>query len=308
MLELRHLRALRAIAEHGSLTAAAESLDQTQSALSHLVAELERRGGSPLLDRSRRPLRLTAAGERIRRCAEAVLPLMTETEADLAALQRDGDARLFLATECYGCLEWLLPAMDAFRAERPEVELDLRLGGGFDRLGDLVEGAVDLVVTPDTPRRRGIHYLPLFAYDMVLVCAPGHPLAARPHIRPRDLAGETLVTYPVSTCRLDLYARFLEPAGIQPAGRVTSELTAVIEQKVASGTGVAALPAWTVSTGVTAGRVVTRPLGAKGLRSRLHAALRRDDDEQGKRFAVIARRTAKRSLPDIDLRAVEGHK
>jgi len=192
----------------------------------------------------------------------------------------------------------------AFRAERPAVDLDLRLGSGFDRLDDLVAGALDLVVTPDAVRRRRLRFEPLFAYRMLLICAPDHRLAGRKVVRAADLARETLITHPVSTCRLDVYTRLLEPAGVLPARRLTSELTAVIEQKVASGQGVAALPEWTVGKGLHSGRIVAVDLGRGGMRSRLYAAYRADASaEHAERFVHLARRVAGRQLPGVELLA-----
>ncbi|NRA37749.1 MAG: LysR family transcriptional regulator [Planctomycetes bacterium] len=300
MIELRHLRALKAIAEHKNLTAAADALMQTQSALSHLLSDFERRSSLTLLDRSTRPIRLTQAGQRLLRCAEDVLPLIEQCESDLKNTLLDNSNRLHIATECYGCLEWLIPAMDACRTQQPHLELDLRLGSSFDRLGDLIDGSIDMVITPDQTQRKNIRYLPLFEFEMVLICSPSHRLAQRRYIKAKDLSDETLLTYPVSTCRLDVYTRFLEPAGIHVGKRITSELTAMIEQKVAFDHGVAVLPAWTVSASVRSGRLLTRPLGQKGMHSQLYAALRNNDQRgHGENFAHIARHTAQHNVPDI---------
>ncbi|TVR16742.1 MAG: LysR family transcriptional regulator [Planctomycetota bacterium] len=278
MIDCRLLRVLTAITHYQSVTAAAQHLHLSQSALSHLVSDYEQRLGIVLLNRRVRPIALTAAGERLLTCAKQVLPALDQAAADLQALRHRQGQRLYLATECYSCLEWLLPSMDRLRGEQVDIDLDLRLGSGFERLQDLQAGSVDLVITPDAPKRHRLRFIPLFSFPMVLVCGPRHPLAQRAWIQPRDLTGETLITYPVSTCRLDIYHRFLEPAGLQPKGRITSELTAIIEQKVASGAGVAALPLWCVSAALEAGRIVVRPLGKQGMRSHLFAAARERDD------------------------------
>ncbi|MCB1648041.1 MAG: LysR family transcriptional regulator, partial [Pseudomonadales bacterium] len=77
MLEIKHLKTIAAIADQGSLVMAAEKLFLTQSALSHQIKEIESRLGVRLFIRKSRPLRLTAAGERILETARSVLPLMT---------------------------------------------------------------------------------------------------------------------------------------------------------------------------------------------------------------------------------------
>ena len=83
MLELKHLRTIVAITEYGSLVLAAEKLFLTQSALSHQLKEIESRLGVSLFIRKSRPVRLTAAGERLLETARSVLPIMTSTERDM---------------------------------------------------------------------------------------------------------------------------------------------------------------------------------------------------------------------------------
>lgn len=295
MIELRHLRALQAIATQGGLTAAARSLHCTQSALSHLIAELERQEKLPLLRRDVRPLQFTEAGRRLLRAAEAILPQITALDEDLARLRRGTDGRLLLLLECHSCFDWLVPVMDRYRADHPAVELDLRLGASFDPLPALAEGVVDLVITSERERSPGVQADVLFRYQIVAVLPPDHPLTKRERLQPKDFSGQPLVTYPVDECRLDLYTRFLEPAAVQPGRRRTAELTAMIVQVVAGGHALAALPQWAVQDAVGRGTVVTRPL-ARGLWAEMRA-LRRS--EQGgvpyvDDFVDIARRGAPR--------------
>ena len=84
-LELRHLRSLRAIHEQGGLARAAEVLNLTQSALSHQIKALEEQAGVELFLRKTKPLRLSAAGMRLLRTAEQVLPLIDAAEAEFRA-------------------------------------------------------------------------------------------------------------------------------------------------------------------------------------------------------------------------------
>jgi LysR family transcriptional regulator for metE and metH len=85
------------------------------------------------------------------------------------------------------------------------------------------------------------------------------------------LQNETLVTYPIPDDRLDIVREVLRPAKMDPPRRKT-ELTVAILQLVASGRGVAALPGWTVQPFLDRNYVVGRPVGKKGLHSRLYAA------------------------------------
>ncbi|MEJ5209994.1 MAG: LysR family transcriptional regulator, partial [Burkholderiales bacterium] len=120
MIELRHLRALAALAETGSVSRAAVRLNLTQSALSHQIASLEAYLGLALLERRRRPLRLTAAGEQLLALARRVLPEVDAVRQELARLKAGGATReLRIAVECHTCYDWLMPAMDAYRERHP---------------------------------------------------------------------------------------------------------------------------------------------------------------------------------------------
>lgn len=290
MLELRHLKALHAIARHGALTAAARSLHCTQSALSHLVSDIERQQQLQLLRRDQRPLQLTEAGRRLVRAAETILTQVATLEEDLARLRRGTEGRLLLLLECHSCFDWLVPVMDRYRAIRPTIELDLRLGASFDPVPALLEGVVDLVITAERGKSPSVHADSLFRYEIVAVLPPSHPLARRERLQPKDFSAQTVVTYPVEECRLDLYTRFLEPAGVTPGRRRTAELTALIVQIVAGGHALAALPAWAVQDAVKRGSVVTRPLG-RGLWAELRALRRAEqvDTEYLTAFVTLAK-------------------
>ncbi|MCL5059667.1 MAG: LysR family transcriptional regulator [Candidatus Thermoplasmatota archaeon] len=272
-IELRHLRLLQAVAEAGGLTAAAERLHLTQSAVSHQLKALEDGLGLPLVERAARPVQLTAAGRRLLALAHAALPQVEAALRDLAKL-KDGDAgELRIAVECHTCYDWLMPAMDSYRDVWPGVELDLLGGFRADPVGLLLDGRADLVITSEAAPRAGVVHAPLFGFEMLALLPPGHPLAARKWLSPTDFADHTLITYPVPEDRLDLIRRVLHPAGIKPPRR-EAQLTVAILQLVASRRGLAALPAWAVAPYLERGYVVARSIGKHGLWAELYATVR----------------------------------
>lgn len=299
MLDIHHLRVVQVIARTGSLTAAARELHCTQSALSHLLNDLERTVAVRLVDRDRRPVCLTPAGIRVAECAAAVLPQMATLTEDLTRISQGATGRLLISLECHSCIEWLAPAMAAYRGTHPQIDLDLRMGANFDPLPSLASGAVDLVITSERSGAAGVISDPLFRYQIIAAVPERSPLKAKAYLEPRDFAGATVITYPVAECRLDLYTRFLEPAGVVPARRRTAELTAMIIQWVASGQGVAALPSWAL-TGIQA-QMALLPLGRSGLWTDLYA-LRRTSDQGAAHldaFVAAVRRESFRALQGI---------
>ena len=272
--DLRHLRTLAALRDTGSLVEASERVFLTQSALSHQIKALETRMGCALFVRKTKPVRFTPAGRRLLELADEVLPLVHAASRDVGLYASGESGRLHLAIECHSCFEWLLPAIDRFRDQRPEVDLDIAGGFNFDPLPALARGDLDLVVTADPNDDPALAYAPLFGYEAQLAVASSHPLAARDVITPQDLAGETLITYPVERSRMDVFKRFLDPAGVEPARMRSAELTPMMVQLVATGRGVACLPNWALHEYIARGYVVGKSLGEDGIWPNLYAAVR----------------------------------
>lgn len=279
-LEIRHLRSLRAIHEQGGLARAADVLNLTQSALSHQIKALEVQAGVELFLRKTKPLRLSAAGMRLLRTAEQVLPLIDAAEAEFRAVEQGRAGRLHVAMECHHCFDWLLPVLDQFRRAWPEVDMDIRSSLSLKALPALVRGEVDMVISSDPEDLPEVTFLPLFDYAPTMVVASDHPLAAKGYADPQDLLAETLITYPMDRGRLDVFSQFLDPAGVEPAQIRRVEQTAVALMLVASGRGVAVMPDWVLRAQAGNHELATIRLGQKGMLRRLFAAIRTEDLDQ----------------------------
>ncbi|MFT4174585.1 MAG: LysR family transcriptional regulator [Rhodocyclaceae bacterium] len=302
MIEIRHLRSLIAIAQTGRISAAAQRVHLTQSALSHQLKALEAHYGLRLFERSRAGLAPTPAGERLLALAHGVLTQIDEADIDLLRMGTDSAGELRIALECHTCFDWLMPVMDAFRSRWPAVEVDLVAGFHSDPLALLRERRADVVIGSRLSEARSWRTLPLFRFEILLVMALEHRLRARRRIDAKDLAGETLITYPVPETRIDLIREVLAPAGIKPTRR-TAELTVAILQLVASRRGVAALPNWGLKNYIDHDYVIARPIGRHGLWSELHATVPAAlaDRPYVQDFIGIVRSTCAASLDGIEL-------
>ena len=276
-IEFRHLRTIRAIHDTGGLARAAEQLNMTQSALSHQVKGIEEQAGVELFVRRSKPLKLSAAGQKLLAAAEDILPRIAALEAEFAGLVQGKAGRMHIAIECHACFEWLLPVLEAFRKAWPDVDVDIRPGLAFDAMPALRREEVDLVVSSDPEDLEGTDFTPLFDYEPVFVAAASHPLARREVIEAEDFRGQVLITYPVERARLDVFSQLLTPAKVEPAAIRQVELTAVILLLVASNRGVAVLPDWVVRQVRYNSDYVTRRLTKGGITRRLYAATRSED-------------------------------
>lgn len=277
MLERIHLAIVQEVERRGSLTAAAEALCLTQSALSHAVRKLEQRLGTEIWRRDGRRLRLTAAGGYLAALARRVLPQLSRAEEQLRQIARGERGTLRIGIECHPCSQWLLRIVRPFLSAWPDVEVDVKQKFQFGGLGALLAYEIDLLVTPDPLQRPGLRFVPVFDYEQVLVVARTHRLAARRSVQPRDLLGETLLTYPVEPQRLDVFAYFLTPAGVAPRAHKTIETTDILLQMVAGGRGVTALPRWLLAEHPLRRELRALRLGRRGIVKRIHLGVRESE-------------------------------
>src|SRR5688572_8526610 len=273
-LERVHLTLLREVSRQGSLTAAARRLGLTQSALSHAVKKAEQRLGTPIWKRRGRGLELTNAGRHLLSLAERLLPQFEHAEHVLAQMARGERGTLRIGMECHPCYRWLLTVVEPFLGRFPDVDLDVLQRFQFGGIGALFAHEIDMLVTPDPLRRKGLHFEPVFDYEQVLVVGKEHPFAERAYVVPAELEGETLITYPVEIDRLDVYSQFLLPAGSVPKRHKMIETTDIMLQMVASGRGVAALPGWLVAEYQPKVRVVPVRLGRHGIPKQIFLGVR----------------------------------
>jgi len=274
-IQLKHLHLIQALGDSEALVDVAGKLHVTPSALSHQLGELEKRVGLAVVNRKAKPLRLTAAGQRLLDSAREIAPRFERLEQDLTRMVNGDGGRLNIAIECHSCYLWLLPTLDQFRRDWPLVELDISGGFSFDGLTGLMESDLDCVITADPEPLNGISYIPLFEYEAMLILPQDHPLVAEETIEPHMLKDQTLIIYPVPQRKLDIFRMFLHPADVEPAHLRNVELTVMMVALVASGRGLCTLPNWAAEEHTRHNYVVARSLG-KGVFNTLYAAVREE--------------------------------
>lgn len=277
MLERIHLSIVQEVEKQGSLTAAAQVLHVTQSALSHSMKKLEQQLGTDIWLREGRSLRLTQAGRHVLGVAQRVLPQLELAEERLRQFAAGQRGTLRIGMECHPCYQWLLKLVSPYLSAWPDVDVDVKQKFQFGGMGALLAYEIDLLVTPDPLYKPGLHFEPVFDYEQVLVVAQDHPLAGVPCVQPEQLTEETLITYPVEVERLDIYTQFLLPAGLAPRRQKIIETTDIMLQMVASGRGVTALPRWLVCEYADTLGLVPVRLGAHGIAKQIHLGVRRAD-------------------------------
>jgi LysR family transcriptional regulator, regulator for metE and metH len=260
-LELRHLRLVKAIARHGTMTRAAGELALTQSALSQQLLELEARLGVPLFLRTGRRMVATEAGEGLLVHGERILGEVAALDTWLDSLQHGEVGTLRVSTDNILSLRWLPGAMQRLRARYPRVSV--RIGRDGDLLTKLADGQLEIGITFPRTVQKDIDLVPLFDDELLGVLPRDHALCAHPVLDVRELSGQDLI-YHMELKGSALSRLVLAPHRIALASVTVVEQPEAIIELVKSGFGISILPRWSVERDVEAGDLVARRLRVSG--------------------------------------------
>jgi len=278
MLDYQHLAILREVDRSGSVTAAAERLNVSQSALSHMIRKVEERYGVKLWLKQGRGLRFTQAGEYLLGLAQRVLPQMEHAERVLTDFAQGRRGALRAGMECHPCQRWLMRLTPRYLAAWPDVDLDVRTAFRFDGVAALLGHEIDLLITPDPIDLAELLFTPVIDYELVLVVHEAHPLAQRDWATPPDLLDEVLITVPVGVERLDIYTQFLVPGQCRPRQHRTAETTDLMLQLVAARRGVSVLPDLLVREEGAQLPIRAVRLGKGGINKSINLGVRRGEE------------------------------
>jgi DNA-binding transcriptional LysR family regulator len=247
MLDVRRLRVLRAVAQHGSFSAAAEALSYTQSAVSQQIAALERETGTLLVQRNARGVRLTDAGSALVRHTEVILSRLADAEAELEAIAGLRSGRLRLAAFPSAGATIMPKAIGRFREQHPGIDLALRPAEPDEVPALLKAGDVDVALWIDAPpvteEPDGIDLVHLLD-DPMYVCLPAsHPLASHARVDLEDLAAEPWILGSTGRCPdSKVFLRACQTAGFDCRIAFHSDDYLAIQGFVAAGVGLALIP------------------------------------------------------------------
>jgi DNA-binding transcriptional LysR family regulator len=280
MLDVKQLRVLKAVAEQGSFSAAAEALSYTQPAISQQVAALEKQAGTTLVDRTSRGVRLTEAGRALVEHAEVVLARLAAAEAELEAIAGVRGGRVRLSSFPTAGASLLPPAVALFTERHPEVELTF-VEREPDEAAQMLRAAeleVALVFEYNGIEESefdrlydGIERHRLLDDPLHLALPQGHPLASKPRLRLQDLAKDTWIqeTGTHSFCG-SLHLSACASAGFQPKIGFQSDDYNVVQGLIAAGVGISLLPSLSLTN--VRDDIVIRSLGPNAPARRISAA------------------------------------
>ena len=238
---------LREVAARGTISAAAEALFMTPSAISQQMAVLEREAGTPLLERLGRNVRLTDAGIRLVANTERILADIERAEADLATASRGVVGRVRVSAFPTAARALLVPALPGLRDRHPNLRVSMVDLEPEESLPALKAADLDVVVTYEwglLPRLTdaGIEREELFTEPVYLALPANHRLAGTGPVKLADLVDEEWIVGRDSTSMLDLVVAATRRQGYEPQTDFHSMDFQVILAAVGQGLGVALVP------------------------------------------------------------------
>ncbi|MCU4161412.1 LysR family transcriptional regulator [Acidiphilium sp. AL] len=251
-----------AVAETGSFTAAGRRLGMTTSGVSKTISRLEQARAIRLLNRSTHAVSLTEDGERLLPLAREALRGIEKADAAISVASRDSVAgRVRITAPTAILTTCLVPLLPQFRAELPQIELDLR---GSDRMVDLAEEAIDLAIR--TGPLDGIpgHRAQILCDFPWITCAAPNYLGRRgtPSV-PNDLESHDLIGFRSQRTGIVEPWRYAHPrTGASKIIRISPGLAVVLDDACAvaaaavSGIGIAWVPSRLISLPLRAGALV----------------------------------------------------
>ena len=247
MYDLRRLRSLCAIADHGSLTGAAAALEFTQPAVSQHLAALEAEVGAPLVTRSRGGAELTAAGALLVEHARAALDRLELAERQVTDLVRGEQKRVRLAANSSALTRLVPYAVADLRRRLPDAAVTVTECGPPKALAKLRRGDIDVAVVF---RRRGAEPPPdvdertLLEEPMYAVVPRAHPRAGAEAIDLSELRDDPWVQGP-SASSPGLIRELCRDAGFEPRIAFESDDPLATRGMVAAGLAVTLVPSLT---------------------------------------------------------------
>ena len=277
-LDIKHLTVLAAIAETGSVTATANRLGITQSAVSHRIREAERRLGIGLAARRDGVVVLTPEGQRIRALADRFLDELSRVEQDLEASRSSGRTVVRMGQATYNRYHWLPPFLNSLFETDPDLEIDLSGRATTRPFAALMDGSVDVSTVygrPSTLQR--FRWMKLATDPLVAVVAPTHRFADYDYVDSTTVGDERFFTYPLSA-EPGFEWEALLGAPTEPYRRLTPMPTpeAAVDL-IRAGFGIGIFSRWTVLPELSDGTLVAKPIGEDGMSLDWWAVMRESD-------------------------------
>lgn len=258
-LTLRQLRALAAVAQHGSVTAAADKLKLTQPAVTLQVRNLQERAALPLLERGARGMTLTEAGEAILQLNERIESALADCAITLDTLKGLTGGRVSIGV--VSTAKYFAPfAIAAFSKAYPNIDVRLIIGNRGEIIQALSDFTLDVAIIGRPPLELRLEKSLIGEHPHVIIAPPDHRFGKATKLAVTDLSDEIFLNREPGSGTRALMEWMFAQAAVTP--RIGMEIASneTIKQAVMAGLGIAFLSAHTVGHELADGRLIALPV------------------------------------------------
>jgi DNA-binding transcriptional LysR family regulator len=254
-VDLRQLEILQAIAETGSFTACGRKLHVSQSAISRQVLLLEEELGEPLFLRVGRKVRMTPAAESLVQLGQRVFQDVRDTVGAITDRTRALRGTLRVSGGMTVCLYVFPPLLKHLKRQHPQLDIRVTVAIADRSVQEIRAGRVDIGLLTLPITESDLVAVPVMREELLVVMPPGHPLARRRRIAPRDLAGQPFILFEIGSATRRVIDHFFTSEGITPTIVMDTENVEIIKAMVKTGLGIGIVPYQAIAREVHAGQM-----------------------------------------------------
>ncbi|MDH3494888.1 MAG: LysR family transcriptional regulator [Acidobacteriota bacterium] len=273
-MEIYELEVLKIVAEEKSFSRAAKILNRTQPAVSQAIRRLEDEIGEKLFDRSSKDGTLTDAGEVLLDYAAKMLNLRRAARNAVRELKALHRGKITLSANEHTVF-YLLPLIDEFQRTHPFIKIDVKRGVASRIPKEIMAREVELGVISFKPKDRSVKAVAVSTDELVLIAAPGHPLAKHKTVSIRELGTERFIAHNApSPYRQQVIEKF-EKHRTELNIAIEMPSLEAIKRLVEMGAGVALVPRLTAKAEIKSGQLAGVSVNEMKFARRLHIVHRR---------------------------------
>ncbi len=244
-MNLQTLKIFCDLVELKNFSRTAELHGISQSAVSQQLAQLEMSHKIQLINRRKRPIELTAAGQVFYQASKDILDRYNQVSSELATLKQSS-TRIHLAAIFSIGMHTLQPYIQKFMSIYPDVNLSVEYYDAKDIYEKLLRGIIDIGVVAVPKRDRNIESYPFENEPLVLVCSPSHPLAHESQVDIHHLQGEKFIAFDEGVPTRKHIDEILNRYQVTVRTAMEFDNTETIKRAVEINSGISILPAPTL--------------------------------------------------------------
>ena len=265
-LDSRQLRAFTILADTGSFTETARTLNLSQSAISHAIKALEDDVRCRLLDRMGKKVTLTQAGEQFLVHANKILETMETARENLDHLGKWGRGRLRIGASTTSCQHILPAVLREFKESFPQCAIHIEPGDARHSVEMLRSHRIDIALAMEPKREEQFEFRPLFTDELQFIVSPLHPWALERRVVRDTISLQNYIVYHKSSYTVQMVEEYFRMENLVLRSVIELGSMEAIKEMVKIGVGISVLAPWVTRKELNEKSLVGLPLGKRKLR------------------------------------------